>query len=80
MFAGFGCFGLHFIPMFFQRVDIRKKYNLQGDCITDLLKSCCCGCCSLIQQDKEAEFREKELLEKVNGAGYVKPQDMSYPA
>jgi Cys-rich protein (TIGR01571 family) len=80
MFTGFSCFGLHFIPMMFQRADLRKKYNLQGDFVTDLLTSCCCGCCSLIQQDKEAEFREKELAEKVNGTGYVKPQDMSYPA
>ncbi|EXJ72048.1 uncharacterized protein A1O5_04551 [Cladophialophora psammophila CBS 110553] len=80
MFTGFSCFGLHFIPMMFQRADIRKKYNLQGDCVGDLLTSCCCGCCSLIQQDKEAEFREKELAEKVNGAGYTKPQDMAYPA
>jgi hypothetical protein len=34
----------------------------------------------LIQQDKEAEYREKELAQKVNGAGYQKPQDMAYPA
>ena len=80
MFAGFGCFGLHCIPTLFQRADLRKKYNLQGDIVTDMLTSCCCACCSLIQQDKEAEVREKELAEKFNGGGYVKPQNMAYPA
>lgn len=84
MFTGFTCFGLHFIPMLFQRADLRKKYNLQGDCVMDLFTSCCCACCSLIQQDKEAEFREKELADKLNGAGgpsgYAKPQGMAYPA
>ena len=80
MFTGFACFGLHVIPMMVQRADIRKKYNLQGDCVTDLLTTCCCGCCSLIQEDKEAEFREKELAEKVNVTGFTKPQGMSYPA
>jgi len=62
--------------MLMQRADIRRKYNLQGDFVTDLLTSCCCACCSLIQQEKEVEFREKELGNK---AGYAKPEAMSYP-
>jgi len=70
------CVGLHWVPMVMQRSDIRRKYNLQGDCITDLLMSCCCGCCSLIQQEKEVEFREKEMEGK---EGYAKPEAMSYP-
>ena len=61
--------------MLMQRADIRHKYNLQGDFVTDLLTSCCCGCCSLIQQEKEVEIRERELGEK---AAYVKPEGMSY--
>lgn len=80
MFTGFSCFALHWIPMVFQRADIRKKYNLQGDFVSDLLTSCCCACCSLVQQDKEAEIHEKDLASKVNGVGYTKPHDMSYPA
>jgi len=62
--------------MLMQRADIRQKYNLQGDFVTDLLTSCCCGCCSLIQQEKEVEYREKELGSKV---GYTKPETMSHP-
>jgi len=70
------CFGLHCIPTLMQRVDIRHKYNLQGDFVTDFLTSCCCSCCSLIQQEKESELQEKALGSKV---GYSKPEAMSYP-
>ncbi|RVX71019.1 hypothetical protein B0A52_03384 [Exophiala mesophila] len=80
LFAGSACVALHWIPMLFQRADIRKKYNLQGDFVTDLFTTCCCGCCSLIQQDKEAELREKELSDKLNKTGYAKPNEMAYPA
>ncbi|RMZ85366.1 hypothetical protein DV737_g805, partial [Chaetothyriales sp. CBS 132003] len=58
------------------RIDIRNKYNLQGSFVTDLLTSCCCGCCSIIQQDKEAAVREKEIHEKEQGYGKV--QGMEY--
>lgn len=53
--------------MAMQRADIRRKYNLKGDCITDLFLSCCCGCCSLIQQEKESDLRERELLAPAAG-------------
>lgn len=61
-----------------QRSDVRRKYDLKGDCITDIALSCCCGCCSMIQQDNEAAYREGEL------AGGVKEQykngdQMTYP-
>ncbi|KAI1619188.1 PLAC8 family-domain-containing protein [Exophiala viscosa] len=78
MFTGFSCLGLHFIPTFFQRVDIRRRYNLHGDCLSDLFTSCCCVCCSIIQQDKEAEVREKELATRVDAKGYAEPQGMAY--
>jgi hypothetical protein len=62
-----------------QRGEIRKKYNLKGDGMTDCLCACCCTCppspslfddwltpkggpCDLVQQDKEAEFREQQRL------------------
>lgn len=60
-----------------QRVAIRQKYNLQGDFVTDFLTSWCCACCSVIQQEKESELREKENLNKT---GYVKNEGMAYPA
>ena len=61
-----------------QRSDVRRKYDLQGSCVSDILMSCCCGCCSIIQQDNEVAFREGEV------AGNVKEQyktgdQMTYP-
>lgn len=46
--------------------------------MTDLLTSCCCGCCSLIQQDKEAEYQEELLKQKADVEGYQKTGAMSY--
>lgn len=78
MFTGFSCFGLHWIPMMFQSAEIRKKYGLQGDFVTDLLKSCCCGCCVLVQQEKETEQREALLHAKVDETGYQSNVAMEY--
>lgn len=78
MFTGFSCFGLHWIPMMFQSAEIRKRFGLQGDFVTDLLKSCCCGCCVLVQQEKETEQREGLLKSKVEEAGYQQTDGMAY--
>lgn len=78
MFLGFTCFGLHWVPMMFQRADIRKKYRLQGDFVTDLFTACCCGCCSLVQQDKEVEYREERLEQGGNEVGYQAAEEMAY--
>jgi len=40
--------------------DVREKYNLQGSCTGDLVKSFCCLCCSVVQAEKEARDREAE--------------------
>lgn len=63
--------------MAMQRQNVREKYNLQGSCLTDLALSCCCGLCSLVQQDKEAEYREahtqggiKEQYQNTGGMNY----------
>lgn len=65
------------IPVAMQRSDIRHKYNLEGNCCTDILKACCCGCCDIIQQDKEVADREGK-----QGAveqQYQAPGGMAYP-
>jgi Cys-rich protein (TIGR01571 family) len=61
-----------------QRSDVRRKYDLQGSCVSDILISCCCGCCSLIQQDNEAAFREGELAGNVKEQ-YKSGEQMTYP-
>ncbi|EFY86987.1 DUF614 domain protein [Metarhizium acridum CQMa 102] len=64
LFCGAGCFGLHWIPMAMQRMNIREKYNLKG---------------SLIQQDKEAEHREQQLLSSGVQQQYQPNNRMQYP-
>jgi hypothetical protein len=64
--------------MAMQRADVRAKYNLEGDCITDILLSCCCGCCTIAQADKEAAHQEPLLAQGVKEQ-YAAPQGMSYP-
>jgi Cys-rich protein (TIGR01571 family) len=61
LFLGSMCVGLHWIPQSMQRADIRRKYQLKGTCITDLAVACCCALCDLVQQEKEATYREAEL-------------------
>jgi hypothetical protein len=46
--------------MSMQRADIRTKYNLQGNCLTDIATACCCALCDLVQQDKEVAHREPQ--------------------
>ncbi len=74
MFCASGCVGLHWVPMAMERAAIREKYHLQGDCVTDILASCFCGLCSLIQADKEATYREPLLAQ-----GGVKEQYQAGP-
>jgi len=60
LFLASACFGLHWIPESMQRADIRRKYNLEGSCLTDIAIACCCALCDLTQQEKETTIREKE--------------------
>ncbi|KAK0709349.1 PLAC8 family-domain-containing protein [Lasiosphaeria miniovina] len=83
LFCGAGCFGAHWIPMAMQRADIRAKYNLQGNCLTDIATACCCALCDLVQVDKEAAFRASEVPAGPQGVQqqYVAPAaGMEYPA
>jgi hypothetical protein len=79
-----GCVGLWWIPVAMQRQDIREKYNLQGDCVTDLLATCCCGPCVLCQGEKEAAHHEPLLAQQGGVLGdktaYQPDAGMSYSA
>jgi len=55
------------------RSEVRQKYNLQGDCMSDCWFSAYCSCCSLIQMYREVKWRE---LEK----GPPQQQDMNLAA
>lgn len=61
--------------MAMQTADLRNKHNLEGNCITDIALACCCGCCQIAQNDKEAAYREPLLQQQ----GYQAQGGMSYP-
>lgn len=67
--------------MALQRADLRTKHNLQGSCLIDMATACCCGCCQLVQNDKEAAHREQLLAGSQGGVqqGYQAAGGMAYP-
>jgi len=79
LFVASGCFGLHWIPMSLQRADIRAKYNLQGNCVTDIATACCCALCDLVQAEKEAAHQEPLLAQGGVKEPYQPAAGMSYP-
>ncbi|KAL3417218.1 hypothetical protein PVAG01_11218 [Phlyctema vagabunda] len=61
-------FCLHWVPQLLQRHDLQTRHSLDGNFPVDCLKSFCCACCDLIQQEKEAKFQA------INGAGLITQQ------
>jgi len=78
IFLGSMMVGLHWIPQSLQRMEIRRKYHLQGSCLTDIATACCCAICDLVQQEKETEFREKELAGQGGAVQYAGGDNMAY--
>lgn len=81
LFVGSSCVALSLCMMAMQRKEVRDRLNLEGNCLSDLAISCCCGCCSIMQQDKEVEHRQALLAG--GGAvkeGYQTQGGMAYPA
>ena len=52
------------------RADIRERFNLEGDPLTDCLSAYCCPCCGLMQAEKEVEARTQGL--QAGTQGYMK--------
>jgi len=42
------------------RSKMRRQYGIKGNGCNDCLVSCFCGCCALVQEDKEVKAQEKE--------------------
>jgi len=72
--------GLHWIPQSLQRSDIRKKYGLEGSCLTDIALSCCCALCSLVQEEKETTLIEDQKMKGVGEQYHQNGETMSYAA
>ncbi|KAJ5575067.1 hypothetical protein N7450_008966 [Penicillium hetheringtonii] len=56
------------------RGEMREQYGIEGSCCGDCCVSVFCGCCALIQEEKEAELRTRPEL-----VGYQKPPHMAMP-
>ncbi|OAQ96372.1 hypothetical protein LLEC1_01857 [Akanthomyces lecanii] len=79
LLCGAACLGVACVPVAMQRQAIREKYNLDGNCIEDIARTICCGCCSIIQHDKEAEHRERLLRQGSVEQQYQTAPGMTYP-
>ncbi|KAF2683450.1 PLAC8-domain-containing protein [Lentithecium fluviatile CBS 122367] len=66
LFCASSYFGVNWILNAMQLQDLREKYNLEGSCTEDLVKSYCCLCCSIVQAEKESKEREIENRGVVN--------------
>ncbi|CAI6334185.1 unnamed protein product [Periconia digitata] len=78
-FCGLLACGVGFILPWISRADMRAKYGLEGNGCKDCLCACCCGPCDMVQQSKEAEFREDKVRlvqgqPGKNGGMYYAPQ------
>jgi PLAC8 family len=60
-----------------QRSNTRAKYGIEGNACEDWLAACCCPCCALVQEDKEAFVRQTGTDPKT-GQQYVAPAGMTY--
>jgi len=59
LYSLLSCCGLNTVYQWIVRRNIRAKYNLRGDDAEDLLWSCCCPVCALVQQEKEVSSHDQ---------------------
>lgn len=62
-----------------QSAEIREKHNLEGSCVTDLVKSACCLCCTIVQAEKESKMLLGEGQQHVVKEQYVAQEGMVMP-
>ena len=51
------CVGFQWVFQMIKREEFRGRFNLEGSTAGDCCGAYCCGCCSLIQEEKEALLR-----------------------
>lgn len=54
-----------------KRTKIQDHLNITGSTHSDCLKSLCCPCCVLVQQDKEIQEYQEQLMN-----GYQQNEEM----
>jgi len=63
-----------------QRQRVRRSYHLSGDLGSDCLKSFCCYCCVVAQNEREVRDREDSIRRNAGpaSAAYIAPGTMIY--
>ena len=56
---------------------MREKHDIQGNSLGDLVSSCCCTCCSIIQENKEITVRVTGINPETEKP-YSSPGPMNY--
>ena len=70
------CFGVQCVYQAIRRADKRERWGIDGSFFGDFCGACCCPCCGLAQEEKEALLRESG--QDVKGKGYQAPNQMQY--
>ncbi|OJJ30829.1 hypothetical protein ASPWEDRAFT_119160 [Aspergillus wentii DTO 134E9] len=73
LFTFLGFFYSHWIIQTIRRGEMRERFGIEGSCCGDCCAAFCCGCCAIIQEEKEAELRTRPEL-----TGYQAPAQMGY--
>ncbi|KAL4810612.1 PLAC8 family-domain-containing protein [Aspergillus unguis] len=74
LYTFLGMMGSHWIIQTIRRSEMRNKLGIKGSCCGDCCATFWCGCCAIIQDEKEAELRTRPEL-----GGYQPTQQMMYP-
>ncbi|KAL2006738.1 hypothetical protein VTN00DRAFT_9406 [Thermoascus crustaceus] len=69
-----GYCGASWVLQTIKRGEMRERYGIEGSCCGDCMRSWCCPCCGLVQEEKEAQRRIVQ-----EAPGYQPPQGMTYP-
>lgn len=79
LFTTLSLCGMQWILQTIRRGDMRDRFGItEGNCCTDCLVACCCPCCGLVQQEKEAKTRLGDGQEGPPPMGYQPPIGMTY--
>lgn len=76
LFVLAGYCGLSWVLMMMKRRDLREKFGIKGSVGEDCILSCCCPCCTLVQQEKELDAQASRFQA---ASGYEAPAAMAYP-
>jgi Cys-rich protein (TIGR01571 family) len=72
----FGVLSLGYFQWIIQTIrrgEMREKYGIEGSCCGDCCTTFWCGCCALVQEEKEMELRTRPEL-----TGYKSTPQMAY--